>query len=316
MIRALLLLLLLIPSGLLAGAYPYRVSRQGPFCPGSDTVIGVMRQYRLKERDTLLDVARRFDLGYNEIRLLYPQLDPWVPPAGKMLTIPTRWILPSPRAEGIVINVPELRLYLFMPKLGLVKTHPVGIGVKEHPTPFGSFRVVEKERDPTWDIPPSLRDEYGGLKAIPPGPRNPLGRYWVGLSGGNYGIHGTNSPWGIGRLVSHGCIRLYPEDIEALFPLVKIGMPVTIVYEPVKFGCEGARIFVEVHPDIYQRCEDLVVHGVDLAVSLGLMPYIELPLLLKALKEVRGVPQEITRRPTSSAPSQNSGRTFRPPLRP
>lgn len=302
MIRAgLILFLLTLPTSLLAsGAYPYRMPRGEGFSPTSDTVIGVMRQYRVREKDTLLDIARHFDLGFNEIRLLYPRMDPWLPPPGKILDIPTRWVLPVFHGEGIVINVPELRLYLFMPKIGLVKTYPVGIGVKEHPTPFGSFRVVEKERDPTWDIPPSLQAEYGGLKSIPPGPRNPLGRYWIGLSQGSYGIHGTNSPWGIGRLVSHGCIRLYPEDIEELFPLVRVRMRVKIIYEPVKFGYKKGRIFVEVHPDIYHRCQDLTAHGVDLALSKGLMPYIDLRRLLKALETRNGVPYDVTKRPLTS----------------
>ncbi|RLA95166.1 MAG: L,D-transpeptidase [Deltaproteobacteria bacterium] len=288
--------MLLLPSSLGAsGAYPYRMPTE-VFDPNADTVIGTMRQYRVKEEDTMLDIARHFDLGYNELMLLYPEVDPWLPPVGEVLRIPTRWVLPLFDKRGIVINVAELRLYLFLPEIGLVKTYPIGIGVREHPTPFGTFKVVEKEKDPTWDIPPSLRAEFGGRLQIPPGPENPLGAYWIGLSGGSYGIHGTNSPWGIGRLVSHGCIRLYPEDIERLFPLVEVGMPVKIVYEPVKFGLERGKVYVEVHPDIYHRCQDLTAHGVDLALSSGLMPYINLPPLLRALKEKEGIPVDVTRR--------------------
>lgn len=287
--------MLLLPSSLGAsGAYPYRMPTE-VFDPNADTVIGTMRQYRVKE-DTMLDIARHFDLGYNELMLLYPEVDPWLPPGGEVLRIPTRWVLPLFDKRGIVINVAELRLYLFLPEIGLVKTYPIGIGVREHPTPFGTFKVVDKEKDPTWDIPPSLRAEFGGRLQIPPGPENPLGAYWIGLSGGSYGIHGTNSPWGIGRLVSHGCIRLYPEDIERLFPLVELGMPVKIVYEPVKFGLERGKVYVEVHPDIYHRCQDLTAHGVDLALSSGLMPYINLPSLLRALKEKEGIPVDVTRR--------------------
>ncbi len=293
----LLLLFLLLPSPLWGQAYPYRMPQDCRCpCPSVDTVIGVMRQYRVEEKDTLLDIARKFDLGFNEMRLLYPGLDPWLPPKGMVLQVPTRWVLPDFRGEGMVINVPELRLYLFLPEIGLVKTHPVGIGVQENPTPLGIFKVVEKKVDPTWHIPPSLQEEYGGRRAIPPGPDNPLGRYWIGLSAESYGIHGTNSPWGIGRLVSHGCIRLYPEDIERLFPLVKRGMTVKLTYEPVKFGCERGRIFVEVHPDIYGRFKDLFSLALALARDKGILPYISLPLLFKAVRERRGIPVDITKR--------------------
>ncbi len=291
-----LILLLFLPSTLGAsGAYPYRMPEGEGIDREALTVIGAMRTYRIGQKDTMLDIARAFDLGYQELMLLHPEIDPWLPPVGKDIVIPTFWVLPLYRGEGIVINVPELRLYLYMPRIGLVKTYPIGIGVEDWPTPFGRFRVLEKEVNPTWDIPPSLREKYGGLTSIPPGPGNPLGRYWIRLSNTVYGIHGTNSPWGIGRLVSHGCIRLYPEDIEKLFPLVKVGTPVLILYEPVKYGFREGRIYVEVHPDIYRRIPDLVAYGLDRAISLGLMERIDLLLLLKALKEKKGVPLDVTK---------------------
>jgi len=243
----------------------------------------------------LLDIARRFDLGFNELQLLYPEIDPWLPPEGMILKIPTIWVLPEFETEGIVINVPEFRLYLFLPKLGLVKTHPVGIGILENPTPLGLFKVREKKVDPIWYVPPSLRDQYKGIKYIPPGPDNPLGKYWIGLSLPSYGIHGTNNPWGVGRLVSRGCIRLYPEDIETLFPLVKIGMRVKLAYEVVKFGCKNGRIFMEVHPDIYGHINDLKEHALSLAQRKGLLEKISLPLLFKAIEERKGVPIDITK---------------------
>jgi L,D-transpeptidase ErfK/SrfK len=290
---ALILLLLFLPSLIFPNSYPWRPGK----CPSppTQTVIGVWRQYEVKREDTLLDIARRFDLGFNELQILYPEVDPWVPPEGMILRIPTIWVLPEFEGEGIVINVPEFRLYLFLPKLGLVKTHPVGIGIRENPTPIGLFKIREKKVDPIWYIPPSLKGEYKGIKYIPPGPDNPLGKYWIGLSLPSYGIHGTNKPWGVGRLVSRGCIRLYPEDIETLFPLVKIGMPVKFAYELVKFGCKDGRIFVEVHPDIYNRIPDLKGHALSLAEKKGLLHKISLPLLFKAVEERKGVPIDVTK---------------------
>lgn len=257
-------------------------------------VIGVIREYQVQKKDTLLDIARKFDLGYNELQILYPDLDPWLPPEGMILKIPTKWVLPEFHQEGIVVNVPEMRLYLFMPRHGLVKTHPIGIGIEEYPTPLGSFRVKEKKVDPVWYVPPSLKDQYKGITAVPPGPDNPLGRYWIGLTASSYGIHGTNKPWGVGRLVSRGCIRMYPEDIETLFPLVTIGMRVDIVYQPVKFGCDAEKIYVEVHPDLYGRIGDLFSYALSLARSKGISEKIALPLLYKAVKERKGIPELLT----------------------
>jgi L,D-transpeptidase ErfK/SrfK len=143
-------------------------------------------------------------------------LDPWVPPEGLELTIPTFWILPEGNWNGILINIPERRLYFFFKKISMVKTFPIGIGVTENFTPTGRFYIRDKRVSPTWHIPISLREKYEGRKSIPPGPDNPLGSHWMGLSIKGYGIHGTNFPWAVGRLVSHGCIRLYPEDIVRL----------------------------------------------------------------------------------------------------
>ncbi|HDD35598.1 MAG TPA: hypothetical protein ENF30_02230, partial [Candidatus Desulfofervidus auxilii] len=200
MLKIVFLIIIFLPSSALAsGAYPYRIPEK--------TVIGFLQKHYIKKNETMLDIARKYDLGYQELMLLYPKMDPWLPPAGKTIEIPTKWVLPQYNTKGIVINVAELRLFFYLPQIGLVKTYPVGIGIKDSPTPFGNFKVIEKEKNPTWDIPLSLQEKYGKTK-IPPGPQNPLGNFWIGLSTNGYGIHGTNSPWGIGRLVSHGCIRL------------------------------------------------------------------------------------------------------------
>ncbi len=291
------LFLFLLPLQSLAkGAYPYKFpGKKTGIDPAANTVIGTFQDYVTAKEDTLLDVARNFDLGYNEMVLAYPAIDPWITPAGEKLSIPTEWVLPPVNSKGIVINVPELRLYLFFNDIHMVKTYPIGIGILDAPTPLGRFTVIEKTKNPTWNIPLSLQEEYGRT-SMPPGPDNPLGAYRLRLSNYDVGIHGTNIPWGIGRLVSHGCIRLYPEDIEELFSLVKVGTPVEIVYEPVKIGFKEGHIFVEVHPDLYNVIPDVLVYTARKLFISQLWFEVDIDLLNKALEEHTGVPVDITRK--------------------
>jgi L,D-transpeptidase ErfK/SrfK len=289
--------LLLLPGVSFAnGAYPYRFSKKKTgIDPSAATVIGASQDYIITKEDTLLDVARNFDLGYNEMVLAYPAIDPWLTPAGEKLSIPTEWVLPSVSNKGIVINVPELRLYLFFTDIKMVKTYPIGIGILDSPTPLGRFTIIEKTENPTWNIPLALQEEYG-RESMPPGPDNPLGAYRLRLSQYDVGIHGTNIPWGVGRLVSHGCIRLYPEDIEELFNEVKVGTPVEIIYEPVKIGFKEGHIFVEVHPDLYSVITDLFIDTARKLFIYQLWEEIDVDLLGKAVEEHKGIPVDITRK--------------------
>jgi len=276
------------------GAYPYRFpDSKLSLDPKADTVIGILGEYTIKEKDTLLDVARDYDLGFNEMESLYPDIDPWVPPRGMKLVIPSQWILPQTRKYGLVINIAEMRVYYFLKSIGMVRTYPIGIGDHGWFSPEGTFWVKEKRKKPAWYIPESLQEKYQ-MKVMPPGPDNPLGDYWLGLSIAGYGIHGTNFPWAIGRLVTHGCIRLYPEDIEKLFPLVRVKTPVEILYEPVKVGLKEGRIFMEVHPDVYQKIPDLKEYGTNKIRSSGLAEKVNQELMLEALEKKQGIPVDIT----------------------
>jgi L,D-transpeptidase ErfK/SrfK len=273
--------------------YVYRpTAKKKGIDPSANTVIGKLQDYVIKKDDTLLDIARNFGLGYQAVTLVAPSLDPWVPPPGEQITLPSAWVLPPVLKKGIVINVPELRLYFFKTP-STVKTYPIGIGVLDSPTPFGRFTVIEKTKNPTWYIPLSLQEEYG-RQSIPPGPDNPLGEYRLRLSSYDYGIHGTNAPFGIGRLVSHGCIRLYPEDIKELFSLVPVGTRVQIIYEPVKIGFKEGRIFVEVHPDIYHKITDLFIYTARKLFMARLWEEVDIPLLAQTIEEHKGVPIDIT----------------------
>ena len=210
-----------------------------------DGVVGRLRTLVTHSEDTLLDIARKHDLGYSEIAAANPDVDPWVPGEGTQIVLPTEFVLPPGPRSGLVVNLVQLRLFYFPPRTPgeppRVITHPIGIGVDVAPTPVAATRVVRKAVDPTWYPPESIRKrraEEGEIlpDAVAPGPDNPLGRYalYLGLSG--YLIHGTDRPWGIGMRVSSGCIRLYPEDIERLYQRVPIGTPVRIVREPYVVG--------------------------------------------------------------------------------
>jgi L,D-transpeptidase ErfK/SrfK len=256
------------------------------------TVIGVVQHHIVVPKETLSDIVRNYGLGYNELSLLYPKMDPWLPSPGQNLVIPTQWILPSTKLFGLVINLPEFRLYHFIPETKMVSTYPVGIGDVGWETPVAVSHIIYRQVDPTWLVPKSLRAKYGAT-TIPPGPKNPLGKYWLGLSLSGYGIHGTNSPWGIGRRVSHGCIRLYPEHIALLFENVSVNTPVEIIYEPVKIGVQDQSIFIEVHPDIYNRIPDMQAQTFRRLHELGIFSDVSVSLVKDALEKQNGLPVRV-----------------------
>jgi L,D-transpeptidase ErfK/SrfK len=283
---------LLLGGTALGGGFRYQFPARNNSIDEVVTVVGFLQHHTVKEEETLLDIARKYGLGFNEIHLFYPDTDPWLPEAGSNLVIPTHWILPRTKRGGLVINIPEMRIYQFFPKSNMVKTYPVGIGVFDWETPEGAYRIAARETNPTWVVPKSLREKYG-VRRVPPGPENPLGSYWLGLSRRGYGIHGTNFPWGVGRLVSHGCIRLYPEHIEQLFHEVTVGTPVEIIYEPVKVGLNRRAIFIEIHPDIYVKEDDPQYLAKDRLQQAGLLDHVFPENLTKALQLRNGVPMYI-----------------------
>lgn len=253
------------------------------------TIVGWTDQHTVKETETLLDIARDYELGWNEIALAYPDIDPWIPEEGIELSIPACWILPTAKKEGIVINVPEMRLYRYTPESHIVETYPVGIGTEEYQTPLGEFSVIDRQEDPVWAVPPSLREKYT-FSYMPPGPNNPLGKYWLGLSTDHIGIHGTNFPWAVGRQVSRGCIRLYPEHIKRLYPEVEVGTTVRIVYETVKVGIVNGNIYMEVHPDADGMTTDAESEATIRLQQFGEECNISHETVQKVLREKNGVP--------------------------
>ena len=218
-------------------------------------VVGKVVHYTVKRRDTLYSIARRFDIGIVEIRAANPDVSTWLPKAGTVLTIPTEYVLPPLPHQGIVADLSGLRLFYY-PDPQTVMTFPMGIGMKGWQTPTGTTTVVRKEAHPVWIVPDSIRKEKPDIKPFfPAGPDNPLGQYALHLGWPSYLIHGTNMPYGIGRRSSHGCMRLYPEDIEALFKAIKTGAQVTVIDRAYKIGWDGNRLLLQVTPSQEQADE-------------------------------------------------------------
>jgi len=225
--------------------------------PADVDVVGQVEYTHASREETLLDIARRYDIGQDEILLANPNVDRWLPEDGDRVVIPNRYILPRAEREGIVINLPEMRMYYY-PKAArgerrLVITHPLGVGRMDWVTPLGKSRIVAKNKDPSWRPTESVKAEHareGDIlpDVVPPGPDNPLGRYAMRLGFPGYLIHSTNKPYGVGMRVSHGCIRMLPEDMERLFDLVPVGTEVQIVNQPIKVGWLAGALFIEVHP--------------------------------------------------------------------
>ena len=259
-----------------------------PIAADHDDVVGVVQVTVATKEDTLTDIARRFNIGYEEIVRANPGVDVWLPGAGKRIVIPTQFVLPNAPHTGVVINIAEMRLYYFPPHKSaespLVYTFPIGIGKVGWKTPEGVTRIVRRQKDPTWRPPVSVIKEHreNGDQlptVVGPGPDNPLGRHAFYLAWSGYLIHGTNKPAGVGLRSSHGCIRLYPEDIAFLFDHVPLGTQVRVVNQPLVFGWHAGQLYAQA----FGSLEDDKRQGLQSE-----------PRLIKALG--RGVQQDLKRR--------------------
>lgn len=233
-------------------ACPLAAALPEPARAETGDLIGAARFYLTRAEDTLLDVAVAHDIGILAISAANPGIDPWVPGADQLILLPTAHLLPEAPRTGIVINKAELGLYWF-PTRGAPRRHAIGVGREGFDTPVGETRIVRKQKDPTWHPTAATRADRPELPAVvPPGPDNPLGRHALYLGWPTYLIHGTNKPYGVGRRVSRGCIRMYPAAVERLFEEVPIGTPVTVVDQPVKVGWHEGELWLEAHPDLGQ----------------------------------------------------------------
>jgi len=258
-------------------------------------VMGKVCSRIVKRGESLIEMARDYDLGFNQMEEANPGLDPFVPAPGATVTIPTAWIVPRAATPGtLVINLSEMRLYLFPAVPGAPMSFPVGVGSEGWTTPIGSFTIVKKQENPAWHPPTSIRRENPDLpETVAPGPDNPLGTHALRLSRGSVLIHGTNTPFCVGRKASHGCLRLYPEDIPNLYDRVPLGTRVAIVREPVKVGLRDGRVYVEVHADTDSRI-DLLAEANRLLVGRGVLDRIDPRKLKAAVTERKGYPVDVS----------------------
>lgn len=279
------------------------------------SVVGSALVHVIEKGDTFLDLARTYDLGYNELIDANPGVDPWLPAVGTKLVIPSEWVLPAGPREGVVVNIPEMRLYYYLPpKRGdgaaSVVSYPVGLGRQEWRTPRAEFRIRGKTKNPVWVLPETVKAERIAEKGfaedfIPGGdPENPLGRHRIELTLGAYAIHGTNKLWGVGMQVSHGCVRLYPEDIAALFPLAEVGSKGRFDYQPVKIGVRNGRVLVEVHEDIYGHTPWLWLEAQEAVRESGLGQYVDPARLQAAVEAATGIPTDVGLSSWPVAPTQ------------
>jgi L,D-transpeptidase ErfK/SrfK len=278
--------------------------------PGTDVIGQVKVVYATKD-DTLLDIARRHSLGYDEIVHANPGLDRWAPGDGTPIVLPTRYILPDTPREGIVLNIAEMRLYYYPPASTgaerVVYTFPVSIGRMDWKTPLGATKVVAKDIDPAWRPPASIKAEHAAEgdilpDVVPGGPDNPLGRYAMRLGVPGYLIHSTNKPFGIGMRVTHGCVRMYPEDIEWLFGMVQVGTPVRLIDQPVKVGQMNGVLFLESHEPLEEDNIPIKVtlEQVQRAVIAKTgpdMPGVDQAALEVAVEQISGIPVSISAAP-------------------
>lgn len=235
--------------------------REYPLPAADSDVVGDVFWVTARDEDTLVQLAREHGLGAHELSRANPDVDAWLPGEGTRIRLPIAFLLPPGPREGIVVNLAEYRLYYYPPGEDRVLTAPVGIGRDAFRTPVLETRVTDRIEQPSWTPPRSVRESYASrgvelARVVPPGPDNPLGAYAILLAAPGYLIHGTNQSFGVGARVSHGCLRLYPEDIEQLVWEVPVGTPVRIIHEPYKVGWRGDELILQAHRPLAEFAED------------------------------------------------------------
>ena len=268
-------------------------------------IVGSQQSTASRHEDTLPKIARQFDLGYNQITRANPDVDPWLPGEGTRIVLPTQYILPNAPRQGIVLNLAEMRLYYFpasqAQEAARVTTHPVGIGRQGWETPTGQTKVMEKIIDPKWLPPASIKTEHAErgdilTDVVPAGPENPLGHRALRLAAwSDYLIHGTNKPYGIGMPVSHGCIRLYPEDIESLFEQVSVGTPVRIVNQPYKAGWHHGMLYLQAYPTLSGKPELTKAIQAVVSVTQEQENMVDWEKVVETAREASGFPTPISK---------------------
>jgi L,D-transpeptidase ErfK/SrfK len=291
---------------LLGVAFP-ATARNFILPPSDVDLVGSVTTTYASQEDTLVDIARQFSIGQEEILHANPNVDRWLPGEGTEVVIPSAYILPRAPRDGLVLNLPEMRVYFYTKDdsgTPMLITYPASIGRMDWKTPLSGGKITKKVKDPAWYPPATIREEHAREgdplpEVVPAGPNNPLGGYALYLSIPGYLIHGTNKPLGVGMRVTHGCVRLYPEDIERLFPLVSVGASVHIVNQPVKLGWFADTLYMEVQPPLEEENMDeasLLQFALDLvAAEMEIRPAnVDMRAVRDAVAEQSGLPVAIT----------------------
>lgn len=270
-----------------------------PLPAAPENVVGKLLWTQARQGDTFCTIGRRYDVGYVQLEEANPSLKPEQLEPGTIVVIPSRFILPNAPHKGIVVNLAELRIYYYPPDQKEVITYPIGIGREGWVTPVGEQKIIEKTVNPTWVVPASIQKDRAkdGVflpKSVPPGPENPLGGYRMRLTQPTYLLHGTNDYTGVGRRSSSGCIRLFPEDVEALFPQVKIGTPVKIINQAYKAGWSNHKLYLEAHTPLQEHDHTLVtMRDVVTAITLPYTGQLSWNQAERVASEQNGIPQVI-----------------------
>jgi L,D-transpeptidase ErfK/SrfK len=264
-------------------------------------LVGSEFYYTVDGNDTLASLSSRFGV---DVKVLAEsnglktkdRLQP-----GQTLKIDNRHITPPHDQVEIIVNIPQRMLFRFSDQGQVSSAYPIAAGKHGWKTPVAEFEILGKEEKPAWDVPVSIQEEMRRsgkpvVTRVPPSPHNPLGDYWIGLSLPGIGIHGTNAPTSIYKLVTHGCIRMRPSDIREFFPNVDIGMRGRIIYQPVLVLVEENAVFLEAHPDVYKKESDTFRTVLDIARSAGFFDVLDLPLVKEVIQQRHGIARDVTRR--------------------
>ncbi|MFZ5453157.1 MAG: L,D-transpeptidase family protein [Thermodesulfobacteriota bacterium] len=263
-------------------------------------VAGCQEEYVVEGRVSLIRLAQERGIKWSALGRRNHLKPPYRLKKGMVLKIDTTHIVLDELPDGLIINLPELALYNF--KDGTYqRRYTLAVGKPSWPTPTGIYKIIDKRKNPTWNVPESIQEEMEEeglevLEQVPPGPKNPLGKFFMLTSAEGVGIHATNRPWSVGYYASHGCIRMLPDEIAKLFPQISLGTPVKIIYRPVKMALTPqGRIFLEAHPNVYRKEMDYMDVVMDLAEKNHLVGRIDWKLVPKILKAKEGIAQDITR---------------------
>jgi L,D-transpeptidase ErfK/SrfK len=281
-----------------------------------EVLVGGDFTYLVRRGDSLTSIGARFGVDSRVVAATNGLSPSSVLREGHSLLIDNRHVIPQGLSDGILVNIPQRMLYLFRNDR-LAQAYPVGLGRRDSPTPTGSFRIASKEQNPVWDVPKSIQEEMrreGKVvkERVPPCPENPLGKHWMGLSIPGFGIHGTIAPASIYRFQTHGCIRLHPDDIAALFEEVTERAVARFIYQRVIVARVGERLFLEVHPDVYRKQPDAVAALLAAAPVENLASILDWDIAKAIIAKQEGIAREITKKAASTR--DHESRETRSPL--